>query len=384
MPVKQKNTGLILTGGGARGAYQAGVLQGIAEIAKSRTQTIPCDIISGASAGALNVGFIAATADNFSRAARQLSEFWSTLKAESVFRTDVRSLSRIGLNWATDLTLGNARKQKQAVSLVDTSPLKTLISSRVPFNGISKHLSSGVLNAVEVSALDYSTSENVSFIMSRQPRAAWVHPRRRSAFTKIKADHVMASAAIPLLFPPIEVESRFYGDGCVRNPAPLSPAIRLGARRLLIVGVRHGRNHHIDRTELTPTDKPTIARILGVVLNALVMDTVEYDIDRLTRMNKMVESVPPELRDKLPLKQIDCLAIQPSADVGEIAGQHFKRLPGMLQYLIGGMGNAVEAAELASYLLFEPSFCSYLTELGRQDAYNRRDEIEEYLFGGPR
>jgi NTE family protein len=177
MPVKQKNTGLILTGGGARGAYQAGVLQGIAEIAKSRTQTIPCDIISGASAGALNVGFIAATADNFSRAARQLSEFWSTLKAESVFRTDVRSLSRIGLNWATDLTLGNARKQKQAVSLVDTSPLKTLISSRVPFNGISKHLSSGVLNAVEVSALDYSTSENVSFIMSRQPRAAWVCTR---------------------------------------------------------------------------------------------------------------------------------------------------------------------------------------------------------------
>ncbi len=332
MSSKQKNTGLILTGGGARGAYQAGVLQGISEIAKSRTQTLPCDIISGASAGAINVGFIASTADNFSRSAPQLAEFWSSLKAESVFRTDVRSLSRIGMSWASDLTLGSVRKHKQATSLVDTSPLKQLLSSRIPFNGITKHLNSGVLSAVEVSALDYTTSENVSFIMSRHPRAAWVHPRRRSAFTKIKSDHVMASASIPLLFPPIELSSRFYGDGCVRNPAPLSPAIRLGALRLLVVGVRHGRNHHVENRELAATDKPTIARILGVVLNALVMDTVEYDIDRLSRMNKMVESVPTELRDKLPLKQIDCLAIQPSADIGEIAGQHFKRLPGMRSY----------------------------------------------------
>ena len=173
----------------------------------------------------------------------------------------------------------------------------------------------------------------------------------------------MASAAIPLIFPPVEIEQRYYGDGCVRNPAPFSPAIRLGAKKLLIVGVRHGRDPNQPRPELEATEKPTVARILGVIINALMMDTVEYDIDRLMRMNKLVASVPAEFQDQLPLKEIDYLAIQ---------------------HLIGGLGSQSEASELASYLLFEPAFCAYLVELGRQDAHARRDEIEAFLFADAR
>ena len=384
MTAKQQTTGLILTGGGARGAYQAGVLQGVAEIAKSRQTALPFGIVSGASAGAINASFVAATADSFIRSAKQLSEFWSTLRSEAIFRTDIRSLSRIGVNWATDLTLGNVRKRKQAVSLLDTAPLMRLLAHNIPLNRVPKHLNSGLISAFEVSTLDYKTSENVSFIMSKKPLDAWVHSRRRSAFTPIKVEHVMASAAIPLIFPPVEIEQRYYGDGCVRNPAPFSPAIRLGAKKLLIVGVRHGRDPNQPRPELEATEKPTVARILGVIINALMMDTVEYDIDRLMRMNKLVASVPAEFQDQLPLKEIDYLAIQPSADLAELASQHFKRLPGMIQYLIGGLGSQSEASELASYLLFEPAFCAYLVELGRQDAHARRDEIEAFLFADAR
>jgi NTE family protein len=380
MGTKQQDTGLILTGGGARGAYQAGVLQGIAEITSRRSDTLPFGIVSGASAGAINASLIASTADAFVAAAGQLANFWSELRSESIFRTDIRSLSRIGVSWATDLTLGNIRRTKHARSLLDTTPLRRLIMANIPFQSVQRHLDAGLISAFEVSALDYDNSENVSFIMSHQARANWVHPRRRSAYTAIKTEHVMASAAIPLIFPPVGIEGRYYGDGCVRNPAPFSPAIRLGAQRLLAVGVRHGRSHPAPETPQETTETPSVARILGVVLNAVLMDTVEYDIDRLSRMNKLVASVPPQYRENLPLKEIEFLAIQPSADLAEIASQHFRRLPAMIQYLIGGLGSQAEASELASYLLFEPAFCSYIAELGRQDALAKRDEIETFLF----
>jgi len=200
-------------------------------------------------------------------------------------------------------------------------------------------------------------------------------------FSEIAAQHVLASSAIPLLFPPVNVEGRHYGDGCVRNPAPFSPAIRLGASRLLIVGVRHGRSPGVPRPENLPSAlRPSIARILGVVINAVMMDTVEHDIDRLARLNAVVRGVPNEYRQQMPLKEIEFLAIQPSEDLGEMAAQQFHRLPAAIQYVVRGLGSRTEASELVSYLLFEPSFCRLISELGRQDAHRRQDEIAAFLL----
>jgi len=378
---KQKVTGLVLTGGGARGAYQAGVLQGIAEITAKHGKAVPFGVISGASAGAINASFVAAAADDFTSAMARLAKFWGSLHSGSVFRTDVRSLARIGFNWAGDLTMGSLKGSKRARALFDTTPLQQLIADSIPFRRIRANLDSGIIQACEVSALDYRTSENVSFIMSRTPIAEWVHPRRRSVFSEIAAQHVLASSAIPLLFPPVNVEGRHYGDGCVRNPAPFSPAIRLGASRLLIVGVRHGRSPGVPRPENLPSAlRPSIARILGVVINAVMMDTVEHDIDRLARLNAVVRGVPNEYRQQMPLKEIEFLAIQPSEDLGEMAAQQFHRLPAAIQYVVRGLGSRTEASELVSYLLFEPSFCRLISELGRQDAHRRQDEIAAFLL----
>ena len=378
---KQKETGLVLTGGGARGAYQAGALRGIAEIAAKYGKTVPFGIISGASAGAINASFVAAAADDFTSAMTQLANFWGSLHANSVFRTDVRALGRTGMHWAGDLTLGGLKRSKRASALFDTAPLERLILDSIPFRRIRANLDRGIIQACEVSALDYRTSENVSFIMSRMPMVAWVHPRRRSVFTDIASQHVLASSAIPLIFPPVSVEGRYYGDGCVRNPAPFSPAIRLGARRLLIVGVRHGRDRTASPPEaLPPTLRPSIGKILGVMINAVMMDTVEYDIDRLARLNSVIRGVPEVYRNQMPIKEIEFLSIQPSEDLGEMAAQQFHRLPGPIQHIVRGLGSRTEASELASYLLFEPAFCRLIAELGRQDVHRMREQITAFLF----
>jgi NTE family protein len=370
--------GLVLTGGGARGAYQAGVIQAVVELAERRGAKAPFRVVSGASAGAVNASFLAAAADDLAAAAPKLAEFWASLRTDEIFRTDVLSLGRIALGWASDLALGKWRRRKATQSLLDTEPLRRLIRERVAFDRITGHLRSGIIDAFEVTAMDYRSSESVSFVMARQHPDRWERTRRRVVSTEIGLEHVMASAAIPLLFPPIGIGGRHYGDGCLRNPAPLSPAITLGAKRLLVVGVRHPKA----RSELNAglDVKPTIGRVLSVLLNSVLMDAVEFDVERLARVNELVRAVPPEFRAGLTMREIDFLHLTPSIDLGALAAERFNALPDALRYLISGLGSRDEASELVSYLFFEPEYCGVLARLGYEDTKKRLPEIEALLF----
>ena len=382
MALPNRDVGLVLSGGGARGAYQAGVAAGIAElVAKRGGSSIPFSLIAGASAGAINASFLAARADDFIQATRQLAAFWSDLKTRQVFRTDFRAISKTSWQWTSDLALGNLKRHKGAQALLDTSPLRHLLEKRIPFERIKPHIDSGILKAFEVTATDYATSDNVSFFMSRDQQVGWTLPRRRAFRDSIGIDHVMASSAIPVLFPPVRVGERHYGDGCLRNPAPLGPAIRLGARRLLIVGVRHGRSPRPGGESEGVPLRPTVGRILSVVLNAILMDSMEFDVERLSRINEMIAAVPPDYRAQMPKQAIEYLYLRPSTDLGAFAAEHVDSLPDMVRYLISGLGSREEASELISYLFFESEYCAFLTQLGRDDALRQRDQIEDLLFG---
>lgn len=368
---------LVLTGGGARGAYQAGVIQGIAEIARKAGRPMPFAVIAGVSAGAINGAYVAATADRFFDAAPKLSEFWATLNTSQVIRTDLLSFGRIATSFTFDLLFGGLKKTRGMRALVDTSPLRKVLAERIPFDGIGRNIDAGVIKAFELTATDYQTSESISFIMSQDKDVSWQRNRRRSVRCDVGLDHVMGSSALPLLFPPITAGGRFYGDGGLRNPAPLSPAIRLGARRLLIVGTRHPR----PLVALPPNDvQPTFGRILGVLLNAVMMDATETDIEHLSQINDTLALLPPDRQAASPLRPIDFLHIRPSVDLGALAAEKFDHLPEILKFLIKALGNRRDAAELASYLFFEPAYCGALTEIGRGDALKQETAIAQLLF----
>ena len=368
---------LVLTGGGARGAYQAGVVQGIAEIARRAGQPMPFKIIAGVSAGAINGAYIASTADRFFEAAPQLSEFWANLETSQVIRTDLLSFGGVASRFLVDLFFGGLKRTRQVHSLVDTSPLRKLLAERIPLHRIEDNLAAGLIQAFELTATDYQTSESISFIMSNDPSVSWQRNRRRSVRCKIGLDHVMGSSALPLFFPPVVADGHHYGDGCLRNPAPLSPAIRLGGRRLLIVGCRHPR----PLTALPVSDvQPTLGRILGVLLNAVMMDATETDIEHLSQVNDTLDLLPLDRLEASPLRKIDYLYIRPSVDLGALAEEKFDRIPDTLKFLIKALGNRKDAAELASYLFFEPAYCGPLTEIGRADALNQETAIAHLLF----
>jgi NTE family protein len=206
----------------------------------------------------------------------------------------------------------------------------------------------------------------------------WVRSRRLSVRAQIDASHIMASSAIPLFFPPIPVGDDAYGDGCLRNTAPLSPAIHLGADRLLVVSVRRPDGRAAPHA---PDMEPSVARVLGVILNALLLDAIEVDMERMSRVNQTIGLVPQSHRESLQLRKVDYLWIRPSRDIGHLAGELFDKLPRVIKYLIGGLGSSSEAAELTSYLLFDPEFCGLLVELGYNDAIENRESIAGFLTG---
>lgn len=369
---------LVLTGGGARGAYQAGVIQGVAEISRKAGHQMPFGIVCGASAGAINGSYVAATADDFVNAAPKLAEFWGQLETSQVFRTDPLSLGKIAFKLIVDVMFGGLKKTKQLRSLLDSSPLRGLLQDRIPLDRIAPNIAAGSLKAFELTATDYQTSESISFVMSQDDKVSWQRARRRSVACPVTLDHVLGSSALPLFFQPVEIQGRHYGDGCLRNPAPLSPAIRLGGRRLLIVGTRHPK----PLAAQAPVDgiKPTFGRILGVLLNAVMMDATETDIEHLSQINDTLALLPPERRSASPLHPVDYLHIRPSVDLGALAAEKFDKLPETLKFLIGGLGSRKDASELASYLFFEPDYCRPLVEIGKSDALRQESAIARLLF----
>lgn len=368
--------GLVLSGGGARGAYQAGVIKAIAEIAADLRIEKPIPIITGVSAGAVNASFLAANSHNFLEAADNLTKLWSNITADRVFKTDPLSAGRSGLRLLTDAAIGALYKRKLARSFLDTSPLRQFLSETIPFENIERNLREKHFESLAVTAMNYSSATSITFVHGREDAPMWQRSRRVSERSNVAVEHVMASAAIPLFFPPVQVGEDHYGDGCLRNTAPLSPAIHLGADRLLVISVRRPDSKAESNGELI---EPSIARVLGVLLNAVLLDAVDLDMERMSRVNSTINYVPIKQRSDLSLRPIDYLWIRPSRDIGHLAGELFERLPRVIRYLMSGLGSSKEASELTSYLLFDPDFCGQLVHLGYEDGLNSREEIVRFL-----
>ncbi len=372
--VAQKSKiGLVLSGGGARGAYQVGVLNAISQIIQEEKIEKTIDILSGVSAGAINASMLAAHANDFHLGTKKLSDLWSQITADQVFYTDPLNLGKLGFKWMSELSLGGLSGSTPGRALLDTTPLKSLLNKNIPYEQIQTHLEDGSLAALAITAIDYKDSTAVTFIQSKLNKA-WKKARRHSESARISTDHIMASSAIPLLFPPGNVDTRYFGDGCVRNTHPCGPSIYLGAEKLIVIGVRTATSTATERGH-DLTKAPSVARVLNILLNAVLLDGVELDIERLERVNDFIRMVPQQNQGAINYKAIDYAWISPSIDIGELAAAKAHRLPRMIRYLIKGLGTLEEAHEIISYLLFDPDFCSQLIDLGFQDGMKQKDDI---------
>jgi len=369
---------LVLSGGGARGAYQVGVLRAVAEVTRRNNLKNPFKIYTGVSAGAINASFMAAGADDFSATVEKLATLWSGLTSEQVFKTDAISLGKIGMQWVGELSFGGLVGSTPGRALLDTAPLGELIKGNTDFRRIRENIKNKSLYAVAISALEYQTSTAITFVEAQADSPTWVRSRRRSENTALSHEHIVASSAIPLLFTPGQVGSRYFGDGCIRNHAPLSPALHLGADKLMVIGVRKLELASDSYGQLKSTP-PSVARVMNAVLNSVLLDGIEVDMERLERINEFVKRVPKELHAKLNFKTIDHVWIHPSEDIGAIASSLSYKLPRLIRYLLRGLGPLEEAREIISYLLFEPDFCNQLMEVGYKDGMSSEDKISEFL-----
>jgi NTE family protein len=384
---KKVSRGLILGGGGARAAYQAGVLRHICEISREPDGKLPFEILSGVSAGALNVAGLATHASSFLQASDLMQSRWEGITTAKVFDTRPLRLALNALKWFVDLTLGGAegRLEPRARSLVDTAPLASMIANSVPVGSISRNIEKGFLDAVAISATDYQTRALTVFVEARKDRTLWRRSSRVARYAHITPAHVMASCALPILFPAVRVGNAYFGDGSVHNMAPLSPAIHMGARKVLAIGV----HQQLKRSLAAPPEHvepryPSPAWISGVLLDSIFLDALEMDREQMVRVNRLLEQLPDGVTDErgVRLRHIDFLYLGPTEDLASLAIKHRGELPRSVQYMLRGLGAKGEnGGELLSYLLFESGYCRELLELGYKDAQKRSDEISEFLWG---
>lgn len=373
---------LVLTGGGARAAYQVGALRAISEF--RRRGTCPFSIFAGVSAGAINATSIASGADEFPVATERLTEIWRALSPDRVYRTDARKLIAIGSKWIKDLSSGGMLGSSQINYLLDTSPLRALLAETMPISRLSQLFRSGVLRGVAVSATSYSSGLAVSFYDGAREVQPWFRTTRIGIRQRLRLPHVMASSAIPVFFPPVKVRGLFYGDGCVRMHAPLSPAIHLGADRILAIGVQSPQAYELppERTLAPRREWLPMSEIAGVLLNAVFLDALEADVERLERVNRTVAFIPPDQRgtSEQPLRPVECLVLRPTKDLGALAADQYARFPRVLRYLLKGIGATGETgSDLLSYLAFEPEYVNRLMDLGYADTMRRRTELEAFF-----
>jgi NTE family protein len=374
--------GLVLTGGGARAAYQVGALQALSEIADF--DTTPFRVLTGVSAGAINATYLAAHAENFRAATRTLWDLWHGLGAPQVFRSDARNLTSIGTRWIRDLAMGGMLGAGNINYLLDTSPLRTYLGDRMHIERAREHVASGRLRGVAASATSYLTGTAITFFDAAPDVQEWARSTRIGLRTHLHLEHVLASAAIPIFFAPVQVDGVPFGDGCVRMTAPTSPAIHLGASKLIVIGIRYARSG--EQTVLLNTnlqaERVTLAEIAGVLLNAVFLDSLDADLERLERINQTISLIPHPERARMPsqLRQIPALALRPSKDLGRLAADQYDNFPRMLRYLLRGIGaTGATGWDLLSYLAFEPGYIDRLLELGYDDTIARRAEILEFL-----
>ncbi len=387
--------GLVLTAGGARGAYQAGVLKRLGELRSLCERPSPFAVIAGASAGAINGSLLAARGARFGEATREIARVWSNLRVEDVFRSDGRSLARTGASLACDFVLGGLTGRTRTHGLFDTTPLARLLHGVFPPQGIADAIRRGQLFAVAVSATSYHSGRSFTFVEGRPGHPVWAKRRRLVLPVTLTARHVMASSAIPIVFPPVRVASQagslWFGDGGLRLVTPLSPAIRLGASHILSIGVRSSRAaESLAREEADDSGDgpprlpcPPLAQVTGVFLNAIFLDHLDADLDHLARMNEIAAGARGAGASE-PIRSVKSLAISPSEDLALVAQRFAHRMPRVVRYLLEGLGTPdAQSADLMSYLLFDAAYTRTLVEIGYADAEQRSAEIEALIREAP-
>ncbi|MFH2140038.1 MAG: patatin-like phospholipase family protein [Pseudomonadota bacterium] len=380
--MQKEKIGLILTGGGARAAYQVGVLKAVAEFLPYRAK-IPFKVISGTSAGALNAITLAVNARHFRKGVRYLLNIWSNAHVTDIYRADVLGVLNNTLRWVFGLllsVLGSNRLNQ--VSLLDNTPLRTFLERALPCELIQRHIDDGLVHAVSVTASGYGTGHSVTFYQGAPDIQPWKRTRRVGVPTQLDIQHMLASSAIPFMFPAVHVNREFFGDGSMRQIAPISSALHLGAERVLVVGVGHST---ITDDEKRPKIEhyPALAEIAGHALDSIFIDGLEVDLERLQRINRTLTAIPEEMHRSLDLRRVEALVISPSQPLEKIAERYIHNLPWTIRLLLRLAGvMRGSGANLVSYLLFDKHYCRALIDLGYQDALKRREEIVAFLEQG--
>jgi NTE family protein len=390
-------TALILTGGGARAAYQVGVLQALQLIrrdAGDKRRTCPFRIICGTSAGAINGMALASRADHYDMALRVMIEVWRDFRTEQVYRSDSLGVIRSGAQWLTLFSLGWAVarwRRARPRSLLDNEPLRDLLPQLFSLDRLPELLAKGHIDAVAVSASSYTTGEHLTFYDSAEPIEPWARSQRLSVRDRLGLEHLIASSAIPFVFPAVKLGvnegTHYCGDGAMRQAAPISPAIHLGADRILVVGA--GRLHEPqEHRDIAAPEYPNIAQIAGHAMSSIFLDALAVDIERMQRVNNTLKMLTPEQQAATPLRPVDILVIAPSQRIDDIAARHLWALPPAVRTMlravgVSGRGHTARGTALASYLLFESSFTRELIHLGFTDALAKRDEVVRFFDWSP-
>ena len=370
-------TALILTGGGARAGYQVGVLKAIRELLRA-PQRNPFPILCGTSAGALNAASLAAAAEDFGAGVDGLLQVWENFRAHQVYRADPLSMGISGARWVSTLALGWLTRRSPR-SLLDNAPLRRLLADSLDLSRIGRAIDSGALHSISITCSGYSTGQSVSFFQGRADIEPWRRSQRVGAPTEISLDHLMASSAIPFVFPAVHLNREWFGDGSMRQVAPVSPAIHLGAEKILVVGA--GQMAH-ESERPSGTLYPSLAQIAGHALSSIFLDSMSVDLERMNRINRTLSLIPEPVRREngVTLRPIEVLTIAPSQRLDQLAAKHARALPWAVRAMLRGIGAMnPNGGALTSYMLFEQPYTRALIDLGYADTLARRDEVLQFL-----
>ncbi len=371
---KKPKIGLILTGGGARAAYQVGVLRAIAEMLPDGAEN-PFPVICGTSAGAINAASLAVAANDFQEGVRQLENVWANFHVGQVYRADFLGVLRNGFRCFLSL-FSDEYGLHRPISLLDNAPLESLLTRRIPMRMIHHCIRSGSLQALGITAWGYTSGQSVTFFQTARDVKPWKRAQRVGVSTQIGVRHLMASSAIPFFFPPIKLNREFFGDGSMRQLTPISPALHLGADKVMILGVQ--KEYGDSPKRVSVSNYPSLAQIAGHAMNSIFVDSLDVDLERLKRINQTLQLIPADTNIKL--RPIESMMISPSIEINEIAQKYAYSLPITMRSLYRAVGAmSPNGSTLLSYVLFEAPFCSALIDLGHVDTLRQKDKILQFI-----